>query len=158
MVDAGIAKDALRDRDVGHWREVEDQIAIMNLRSSYCHIVDDMKWDEAVDLFVPDGLFKGLKEVRGRPQIREFMIHCATVMTERSWHICYNGAATIHGDEAVGRIGLDYRYVVNGALRLAAGHYDDELVRVDGHWKFRARILTFYFDEVVTPTFGRPTQ
>lgn len=138
-------------------RQVEDQLEIQQLRARYCHLLDDRKWDEFVLLFAEDGLFQGLEAVRGRADLREFFGVTFPQMAEDFYHFCSNGTAIIDGDEAKGRITLQYLSVINGESYVSAGHYDDTFVRVDGEWKFAARILTFYFLSPLSEGWaGRP--
>ena len=51
----------------------------------------------------------------------------------------------IDGDRATGRITLEYLSVIGGVSYAAAGHYDDVMERVDGSWRFRSRVITFYY-------------
>ena len=124
---------------------VEDQLEIQQVRARYCHFMDDRKWDDFVLLFTEDGLFQGLEAVRGRANLRKFFGETFPAMAEDFYHFCSNGTVTVDGDTAKGRITLQYLSVVNGQSYVSAGHYDDALVRVDGQWKFAARLLTFYF-------------
>jgi hypothetical protein len=136
---------------------VEDQLEIQQLRARYCHLMDDRKWDEFVLLFTEDGLFQGLEAVRGRANLREFFGVTFPAMAEDFYHFCSNGTVTVDGDNATGRITLQYLSVVGGQSYVSAGHYDDTLVRIDGQWKFAARILTFYFLSPLSAGWaGRP--
>jgi len=125
-------------------RRIEDELAIGQLRARYCHLLDDRKWPEFVDLFTEDGLFCGLKEVQGRDALLRFFQDFAEA-TEDFWHFCTNGTVEIEGDTARGRISLEYLSVTDGVSYVSAGHYDDVMVRVDGRWRFRSRHITFYF-------------
>ena len=126
-------------------RTVEDRQAIAELRARYCHLLDERRWPEFVDLFAEDGVFEGLSAVRGHKALMEFFGTRVPAMTEEFWHFCTNGTVDLDGDRATGRISLEYLSVVKGVSYVSAGHYDDEMVRVDGVWRFAARRITFYF-------------
>ncbi|UUZ66491.1 nuclear transport factor 2 family protein (plasmid) [Polaromonas sp. P1-6] len=40
---------------------------------------------------------------------------------------------------------MEFISVTDGVPYVAAGHYDDEMVRVGNDWKFKSRKITFYF-------------
>lgn len=42
-----------------------DAIAIAELRSLFCHLVDDQKWEEASNLYTEDARFKGSQRLWG---------------------------------------------------------------------------------------------
>lgn len=126
-------------------RAVEDQLAIADLRARYCHLLDGRRWEEFVGLFTPEGVFDGLSAVRGRAALLEFFGRQVPAMTEEFWHFCSNGTVELDGDRATGRISMEYLSVMNGVSYISAGHYEDEMVRQDGAWRFAARRITFYF-------------
>jgi hypothetical protein len=126
-------------------RRIEDWQEITDLRGRYCHLLDEGKWPEFVDLFTPDGYFKGLAEARGRAELMTFFSERVPQMIEHFWHFCSNGTIELDGDHATGRISLDYLSLVKGVSYVSAGHYDDVFEHVDGRWRFKSRIITFYF-------------
>lgn len=125
-------------------RRIEDELEIGQLRARYCHLLDDRRWTDFVDLFTPDGVFVGLESVQGHAELLRFFQDFPN-STEDFWHFCTNGTVEIDGDTARGRISLEYLSVSNGVSYVSAGHYDDVMVRVDGRWRFRSRHITFYF-------------
>ncbi|MBR0683333.1 nuclear transport factor 2 family protein [Roseomonas eburnea] len=126
-------------------RAVEDRLAIADLRARYCHLLDGRHWPAFIDLFTEDGVFEGLTAVRGRAALTEFFSRRVPAMTEEFWHFCSNGTVELDGDRATGRISMEYLSVMNGVSYVSAGHYDDELIKQDGVWRFAARRITFYF-------------
>lgn len=138
-------------------RRVEDELAIGQLRARYCHLLDDGDWPAFVDLFTEDGIFQGLKAVQGREALLQFFGTDFPKTTERFWHFCTNGTVEIDGDRATGRITLEYLSIIRGVSHAAAGHYDDVMERVDGRWRFRSRIITFYYFAPLSEGWtGRP--
>ena len=138
-------------------QRVEDQLEIGQLRARYCHLLDEQRWDEFVDLFTEDGSFKGLAEVEGREALLAFFGKTVPTLGEGFWHFCTNGTVDLAGDTATGRISMEYLSVKDGVSYVSAGHYDDVLVRVGGRWKFRSRAITFYYFAPLSEGFvGRP--
>lgn len=126
-------------------RAVEDQLAIADLRARYCHLLDERRWPEFIALFTEDGVFEGLSAVRGRAALTTFFSQRVPAMTEEFWHFCSNGTVVLDGDRATGRISMEYLSVMKGVSYVSAGHYDDEMVKQDGVWRFASRRITFYF-------------
>jgi hypothetical protein len=124
---------------------VEDQLEIAQLRAHYCHLLDERRWDEFIDLFTSDGVFEGLEAVRGRDAIYAFFSERVPKLAEDFWHFCTNGTVDVNGDVATGRISMEYLSVTNGVSYVSAGHYDDVMRRVNGRWRFASRKITFYF-------------
>jgi hypothetical protein len=134
-------------------QRIEDRLEIAQLRAKYCHYLDDMQWNEFVDLFVQDGVFEGLSKVSGRDAIMQFFSIGVPKIAERFWHFCTNGTIELDGDTATGRISMEYISVTDGVSYTSAGHYDDVMVRVNGVWKFKSRKITFYFYSPVSEGF-----
>jgi hypothetical protein len=126
-------------------RVLEDHIEIATLRGEYCHLLDARDWPAFVALFTEDGYFRGLAEARGQAELLEFFSKRVPAMIEDFWHFCSNGTVYLDGDTATGRISLDYLSVVDGVSHVSAGHYDDVFQRMDRRWRFKSRIITFYF-------------
>jgi hypothetical protein len=126
-------------------QRIEDELAIGQLRARYCHLLDDRDWPAFIDLFTADGLFQGLEAVQGHAALMEFFSRRVPKLAQDFWHFCTNGTVEIDGDTARGRITLEYLSVSDGVSYVSAGHYDDVMVRQDGRWRFRSRIITFYY-------------
>lgn len=126
-------------------RHIEDHLEIADLRARYCHLLDDRRWTEFVDLFTEDGVFEGLECAYGREDIRTFFTERVPKLADAFWHFCTNGTVEIDGETAYGRISLQYLSIKGGVSYVSAGHYDDTFRRVDGRWRFTSRHITFYF-------------
>lgn len=138
-------------------RRVEDRQEIAELRARYCHVLDGRRWDELAELFTEDGVFDGLARVEGREAIRRFFSTRVPALGEGFWHFCTNGTVDLDGDRAAGRISMEYLSVKDGVSYVSAGHYDDELARVDGRWRFRVRRIEFYYFAPLSEGFvGQP--
>jgi hypothetical protein len=133
--------DTLEDRV----RRLEDVEAIRRLDARYCRLLDDGHWDDLVGLFTPDGEFDGLSHPRGRDALREFFAGLASGGLESFWHFVTNLDIEVDGDDARAQSFLWQPCVLDGTPTIAAGRYDDELVRVDGHWRYRVKKVRFHY-------------
>jgi SnoaL-like domain len=124
--------------------ELEDRIAIGELRASYCHLADERRWEELADLFAEDAEFRALSSVRGRAELLEYLRGLPDVM-DAFWHRTMNETLVIEGDSASGRAYFDAPCVVDGRSMLCAGRYRDEFVKEHGRWRFGSRQLDFFY-------------
>lgn len=137
---------------------LEDRAEIAQLRAHYCHVLDDRNWEELARLFTEDGEFQGLAHAVGRAEILHFFSQTVANIAEGFWHFCTNPTVHIDGDQATGRISMQYLSLKDGQSYVSAGHYDDTLQRVDGEWKFKKRQITFYYYSTLEKGFvGQPT-
>lgn len=138
-------------------QRVEDQLAISDLRARYCHLLDEMRWTEFIDLFTEDGYFQGLSKISGKAALMDFFSVRVPTFHEKFWHFCTNDTLVLNGDMATGRTSMEFISVTDGVSYVSAGHYDDEIVRVGQEWKFKSRKITFYFYSPVAEGFtGNP--
>lgn len=130
-------------------RRLEDLHAIGQLRAHYCQALDDGRWDDLVDLFTPDGAFVGLSTARGRDDLRTFFAGLAEGPLSAWWHFSANETIDLHqtpARTASGATWLDQPCVVDGQAHIAAGRYQDQMVRCDdGAWRFTERKVTFFY-------------
>ena len=124
-------------------RRLEDLHAIGQLRAHYCQALDDGRWDDLVDLFTPDGAFVGLSTARGHDELRTFFADLQDGPLSAWWHFSSNETIDLVGTPAhaaTGATWLDQPCVVDGRAHIAAGRYQDEMVRGDdGRWRFAER-------------------
>lgn len=132
---------------------LEHLAEIANLRGRYCHVLDDRDWPALADLFTKDGEFHGLAHVQGRDAILGFFRDTVSSIAEAFWHFCTNPTLDLDGDQARGRISMQYLSVKGGVSYHSAGHYDDVFRREDGVWKFANRRITFYYFALVAEGF-----
>ena len=130
-------------------RRLEDLHAIGQLRAHYCQALDDGRWDDLVDLFTPDGAFVGLSTARGHDELRTFFSDLQDGPLSAWWHFSSNETIDLVGTPAhaaTGATWLDQPCVVDGRAHVAAGRYQDQMVRGDdGRWRFAERQVTFFF-------------
>ncbi|MCI4663000.1 MAG: nuclear transport factor 2 family protein [Neomegalonema sp.] len=124
---------------------IEDDLAIRQLRARYCFLLDQRRVDEVVDLFTEDGYFQGLGIAKGRTDLRQFFAEQVPMMAEDMWHFIGNETIDIAGDRATGTTSLQYWSVKGGESYLSVGHYEEEMRREGGHWKFARKIVHLDF-------------
>lgn len=126
-------------------QRLEDIHEIGQLRARYCQALDDGHWEALADTFTEDGAFVGLSTARGRAEMLDFFptLNASTVTSW--WHFSSNETVEITGDQATGTTWLLQPCVVEGESQLAAGRYEDTMVRTDRGWLFRERRVSFFF-------------
>ena len=81
-------------------RRLEDLHEIGQLRAHYCQALDDGRWDDLVDLFVPDGAFVGLSTARGHDELRTFFADLQDGPLSAWWHFSSNETIDLVGSPA----------------------------------------------------------
>lgn len=131
-------------------RRLEDHQAIQQLRAQYCQYLDDGRWAELVELFTEDGAFIGLSQARGKEEMLGFFPSLNATTVTAWWHFSANETVHLDGDFATGQTWLLQPCVVEGRSHLAAGRYEDRMVRCpDGAWRFSERKVLFFFWDAV---------
>lgn len=123
---------------------LEDVHALTQLRATYCQALDDARWDELIDTFIPEGRFNGLSMVEGHEQMLSFFPELRHTVSSW-WHFSSNETVDIDGDKATGTTWLLQPCVIDGESQLAAGRYEDQMVRTKIGWKFQERKVRFFF-------------
>jgi len=127
-------------------RRLEDLEEIRALLMEYRRALDEKDFRAYAALFARDGVFSaGDLKATGPEEIQalvEGML--GTLLTERSGDDCHlvaNVAIELDGDRASST--STWAYVVRGEddtpVLDKLGHYEDELVREDGRWRFAHR-------------------
>lgn len=128
-----------------------DKIEIQELVARYNRAIDSGDVEGWVETFVPDGVFEGLvvPTFRGHDELRAFATAFWTEPEYAEWrgaqHWTINMIIDGEGDSAT-LFAYHIMFKPDGAgsdpaLMCA---YDDELVRVDGGWRFsRRRVVEF---------------
>jgi uncharacterized protein (TIGR02246 family) len=124
---------------------VDDKLAIQELVAAYNWAWDHGDWDGVVACFTPDGIFVDAAggEHAGADAIRRFaegspgafgaMRHITS-----SHHVTHLGE-----DRARHRCYMVFLSHPEGERTLDTAEYEDELVRVDGAWRFVRRVVRF---------------
>ena len=149
----------------------EDRAQIEDLQARYMFALDFGDTDTYLSTFTEDGIldirngspWQGHEAIRGiiggmseseegQPQEEPQELHPAT-----GRHNITNIVIKIDGDKAVGRA-YWFHYSNNNPERSAVfdsyGHYEDEMVKVDGQWLFSKRVI---YNEQVAEWIG-PTE
>lgn len=146
----------------------ETHTALSDLVHRYAALVDDRRFDAAVDLFAEDATLllpdppQSLGPVirrHGHAQIREAMVALASVV--RTQHAIVGELYTAtNGVAAQGRIACVAHHWMDrdGQLADIAWHvrYDDEYAHAGAQWRFRSRTLTIDAIEIHPVSRLRP--
>jgi uncharacterized protein (TIGR02246 family) len=138
--------DARLDALEARLRRVEDRDAIQQLFMRYRECLDEKDFSGYAGLFAEDGEFVAAGgTAKGRAGIEELVdgmrgsLLTATVGDDL--HVVVNPEISVDGDRATAR--STWIYLVRGAdaepSLCKVGHYEDELVREDGEWRFARR-------------------
>ncbi|NDK90311.1 nuclear transport factor 2 family protein [Gordonia desulfuricans] len=124
---------------------LEDLEQIRSLDARYCRHLDDGDWDALLDLFTEDGEFDGLGHPRGKAELRTFFAGLAAGGLTAFWHFITNLDIELDGDTATVHSFLWQPCVTDGTASIAAGRYTDQVVKVDGVWRYRVKQVRFHF-------------
>jgi SnoaL-like domain len=115
----------------------DDQAAIRELIAGYALTLDAGDIDECVQLFTCDGEFL----VYGRSFARHDGIAEMFRAAPHGLHLTGVSHIDVDGDAATAR--SQVLFVRAGDFVLRPALYDDELVRIDGRWRFQRRRCRF---------------
>jgi uncharacterized protein (TIGR02246 family) len=127
-------------------RQLQDNEEIRELLVQYGRALDKRDYAAYGALFARDGTWKGgMGTATGPDEIGKMVeagfSRMSPSLYENSNHVMTSVDAVIDGDAAT--VWSRWTWVVLGAdgkpQPERAGHYEDSLVREDGHWKFKHR-------------------
>ena len=125
---------------------LEDKEEIRTLLIDYGRLLDARDFAGYSRLFAKDGEWVGgFGSTQGPAAIQAFMEkNIPGPNTSQTYHIMSNFEIQVHGDSATAW--SRWAYVTPGPDRrpviAQGGHYDDTLVRENGHWKFKRRVAS----------------
>jgi uncharacterized protein (TIGR02246 family) len=127
-------------------RRLEDREAIHALFMRYRHCLDEKDFSGYAALFARDGEFVAAGgSASGRAEIERLVDgmrgNLLTAVAGEDLHVVVNPDITVDGDRASAY--STWIYVVRdpdgGPSLCKVGHYEDQLVREDGEWRFARR-------------------
>ncbi|MEO8096700.1 MAG: nuclear transport factor 2 family protein [Acidobacteriota bacterium] len=142
LVLAQTAKPSLEARV----QRLEDMEAIRTLLLDYGRTLDARDLKAYSELFTKDGEWiGGFGSVKGRPELLAFMQKNMGPgqNTGKTYHLLTNFFINVTGDTATAVSRWSY-VVGNGDKKPQlehSGRYEDVIVREDGRWKFRKRVV-----------------
>lgn len=118
----------------------EDRLAILNLTARYNFAIDNGEADVWASTFTADGVFDSMMGTHsGTAELQAFAADFAVKMAGAE-HWVSNQEINGDGETATHRCYLQLIKVESGES-LGRAKYNDELVKVDGEWKFTKRIV-----------------
>ena len=126
--------------------ELNDWLAICDLKARYCRLMDTKDWAGYTELFAEDyeldvAQAGGVELICGREEaLRMVLSHIEHAVTA---HQVHSPEIQLNGDEAKGIWAMQDRVIFpNGPSLTGYGHYHDRYVRRHGEWKIAASKLT----------------
>jgi hypothetical protein len=130
-----------------------DRRALVDLTIAYSFALDDRRFDDLDDVFLPDATAELGWALEGRDAIKD-RIRDALVPLDASQHLVATHQVRVDGDAATGRCYLQAQHVRagvdGGPLFMVGGRYEDRYVRTADGWRIAHRAL------VVLWTDGNP--
>ena len=125
-------------------QDLLDREAIRDLPVRYCHYVWTNDVEGMMGLFTEDGLLSTasdsddqVRDIAGAEALRAFYVGLEAIKPRPYIH---NHVVDLLGDgHAKGTCYVELRLATKAMEPLGTGYYDDEYVKVDGAWKFKAR-------------------
>ena len=126
--------------------ELQDRSALQALRFRYHIAVNEKSLDSLHLLFTEDAEvdFEGIGSARGHTEIERLYAELVGGSPFIKQFI-HNHMISLDGDSATGSSYLDARTVRDGESILVAARFDDEYVRSEGEWRFKALRLHVFF-------------
>lgn len=126
--------------------QINDWIAIQELKARYCRYLDTKQWDAWSDLFTEDyeldvSQESGLAPIVGRA--KAIAMVRSIIETARTAHQVHSPEISIEGDEATAVWAMQDRLLYPGGQSVTGfGHYHERLVRRGGQWRIASLKLT----------------
>jgi uncharacterized protein (TIGR02246 family) len=121
---------------------LERLIAIEEIRAliaRYCLLYDDKDWDAFAQLWTEDAAFVVDEEAfEPREVMLEFLTTCLPDGYD-SKHLCGPSLIEVAADGCSATAKTDVVWIAANFENTIVGRYVDDLVRVDGGWRFRRR-------------------
>lgn len=143
-------------------QRLEDQEEIRMLLVDYGRSLDARDFAKYSSLFAKDGEWTGgFGTAKGPAAIKAMMDKdigsTPAPRPNSTYHLLTNFAIEVHGD--TGTVWSRWAFIVtskeNTPLIMYGGHYDDIVVREDGHWKFKKRVASNDIPHMDNPAPGK---
>jgi uncharacterized protein (TIGR02246 family) len=115
---------------------MSDEKDIRELIAAYALTLDVDDLEGCLELFTDDGEFQVYGKTWAGEQIREMFTRAP-----RGMHLCGGALVDLHGETATARTQM--LFIDSSTHELRPALYDDELVKSEGHWRFRRRRCQF---------------
>ena len=144
--DFGYSPLARPEANDARLRSLEDREAIWRLLQEYRHQLDQRDFAAYARLFTDDGEWVGdLGSAKGPAEIEALLARTLEVYPDdstRTLHLVANPVIEVDGDRATASSLWCYltRDKSDNPVLFFVGRYQDELVRVEGEWRFRRRV------------------
>jgi SnoaL-like domain len=125
---------------------IEDWLALCELKARYCRLMDTKQWDAWRELFTEDyelDVTAGtdLPVIKGREAAPDRVL--SSIRHAVTAHQVHSPEIRIDGDAASGIWAMQDRVIFsNGTSLTGYGHYHDRFRRQDGQWRIAALKLT----------------
>jgi hypothetical protein len=133
--------------------ELADRQAIVDLTIAYSFALDERRFDDLDDIFLPDATAELGWPLEGRDAIKD-RIRDALVPLDASQHLVATHQVHVDGDRATGRCYLQAQHLrasaEGGSSFMVGGRYEDPFVRTADGWRIAHRAL------IVLWTDGNP--
>lgn len=137
---------------------VEDYLAIQQLLSKYCHVVDHGSLDEIVALFHRNAVLlprhESEERYEGRTAVRSWYERwIANVRANVRYlrHKITTPVIEVSGNEATAVCYLDMDAIPSSTNRpmLFLGRFDDRFIKAEGRWWFKERTISVFYTSVL---------
>jgi hypothetical protein len=118
---------------------IHDRMAILDLCSRYNYFIDTGSAEQWADTFTAAGVFEGPS---GRAEGRDELIAFCRKLAEQfpgSMHFSDNHLFEVQDGVVLHRCFLSFQVPTQTGTDVMLMGYEDELVEVDGDWRFRLR-------------------
>ena len=118
---------------------IDDRMAILDLCAEYNYYIDTAESEKWADTFTADGVFDGTV---GRAEGRDALVaFCKQFGTDYpgAMHFTDNHLFYPEGEAMKHKCFLSFQVPSEGGTNVILVGYEDDLVKIDGAWKFRSR-------------------
>ncbi len=118
---------------------IDDRMAILDLSAAYNYYIDTGESEKWADTFTADGVFDGAAgKAQGRDALVAFSEQFGTDYPG-AMHFTDNHLFEQDGDTMKHKCFLSFQVPSEDGTNLILVGYEDDLVKIDGAWKFRSR-------------------